>query len=336
MSREHSDPDITDIQWDNFVYSHPMGNIFQTMTLYRVYQKTKKYCPVKVAVIDKDSQEIQGVMTGVIIREMNGILGDFSARSVIQGGPLITSSSKNDVIFELFNEYDSLVSHAALYNEIRSIYDMQTAFNQLDKFTYVDHLNFLINLNQSDDNLWDQIHKSRRKNINRAEKAGVFIEEMEKPDKIPIFYKLLVETYNNVKVPLVDVSLFEAAFQHLVLIGQAKFFLARHDEDYIGARAVLLYKDRIYDWYAGAAVESLSFYPNECLVWHILKWGIKNNYSVFDFGGAGEPNKPYGPREFKRRFGGELVNYGRNCRKYSPVKMKVAEIGFKIYRKLFL
>jgi lipid II:glycine glycyltransferase (peptidoglycan interpeptide bridge formation enzyme) len=139
-----------------------------------------------------------------------------------------------------------------------------------------------------------------------------------------------------VKVPLVDISLFESAFQHLVPHGLAKFFVARYEDNYIGARAVLLYKDRIYDWYAGASVDMLSFYPNECLVWHILKWGIENKYSIFDFGGAGKPDKPYGPREFKRRFGGELVNYGRNVCTYSRGKTKIAEIGFKMYRILFL
>jgi lipid II:glycine glycyltransferase (peptidoglycan interpeptide bridge formation enzyme) len=313
-----------------------MGNIFQTMALFRVYQETKKYSPINVAVVDPRSQEIQGVMIGVVIREMNGFLGNFSARSIVQGGPLVASTSNKDVIVELVSKYDSLVSHSALYTEIRNICDVQGELNCIDNYTYIDHLNFLINLNQPEEDLWSQIHKSRRKNINRAEKAGVVVEEIVNPDKLPIFYKLLVETYKNVKVPLVDVSLFESAFQHLVPKGLVKFFLARHGDDYIGARAVLLYKDGIYDWYAGAAVDTLSFYPNECLVWHILKWGIKNNYSVFDFGGAGEPNKPYGPREFKRRFGGELVNYGRNSRKYSPVKIKIAEFGFKLYRKIFL
>lgn len=336
MSNENLTCDITDTEWDNFVFSHPMGNIFQTRALYRVYAETKNYHPVNVAITDPKYQEIEGLMSGVIIREMDGFLGNFSARSIVQGGPLVAPSSKKDVVTELVNKYDALASHSSLYTEIRNMYDVQDALNHIDSYSYIDHLDFIINLNQSEDGLWGQIHKSRRKNINRAEKAGVVVEEMVSRDKIPVFYKLLSETYNNVKVPLADISLFESSFQQLVPKGMAKFFLARHENDYIGARAVLLYKDGIYDWYAGAAIDALPLYPNECLVWHILKWGIENNYSNFDFGGAGEPNKPYGPREFKRRFGGELVNYGRYVHQYSKEKIKVAEIGFKVYRKLFL
>lgn len=336
MNREYHISDIPDTEWDDFVSHHPQGNIFQTMDLYNVYQETKNYCPIKVALIDPKSQEIQGIMTGVVIREMDGFLGNFSARSIVQGGPLVTSHSIGDVVVELVNNYDALVRHSAIFTEIRNINDMQGTLNCVANYTYIDHLNFIINLNQPKDKVWSQIHKSRRKNINRSEKAGVVVEELINLDKIPIFYDLLNETYKKVKVPLADISLFESAFQHLVPKGQAKFFLAWHKGDYIGARAVLLYKDTIYDWYAGASVNALSFYPNECLVWYILKWGIENNYSIFDSGGAGEPDKYYGPREFKRRFGGELVNHGRNVCKYSKTKNKIAEIGFKIYREMFI
>jgi len=336
MDGEDCNHNITDMEWDNFVYSHPKGNIFQSMAFYKVYQETKNYSPIKVAVIDPKSQEILGVMTGVVIREMDGFLGDFSARSIMQGGPLVASTSNNDVVVELIHRYDSLVSHSSLYSEIRNIYDMQDILNCIKNYCYVDHLNYILNLNQSEDNLWGHLHKSRRKNINRAEKAGVVVEEIVNPDKIPIFYKLLIETYNDAKVPLVDVSLFESAFQNLVPKGLAKFFMARHEDDYISALTVLLYKDRIYAWYSGATIDALPLFSNEYLLWHVLKWGCKNNYSVFDFGGAGNPNKPYGPREYKRRFGGELVNYGRNVRKYSYAKNMMAEIGFKMYRKFYL
>jgi len=336
MSGKNFTCNITDTEWDDFVFSHPAGNIFQTQALYKVYAETKNYFPINIAVTDPKSHEIDGVMCGVIIREMGGFLGNFSARSIVQGGPLVTSPSKKDVVRELVSKYDYQASRSSLYTEIRNIYDAQDTLNHINNYSYIDHLNFIINLNQSEDGLWGQIHKSRRKNINRAEKAGVVVEEIVSRDRISVFHKLLIETYNNVKVPLADISLFESAFQQLIPKGLAKFFLARHENNYIGARAVLLYKDRIYDWYAGAAAGALSYYPNEYLVWHILKWGIENNYSDFDFGGAGAPDKPYGPREFKRRFGGKLVNYGRYVRPYSKEKIKVAEIGFKVYRRLFL
>jgi len=325
----------TELEWDKFVYSHPKGNIFQTLALYRVYQETKNYFPIKVAVLNSKQNEIRGVMTGVIVREIDGFLSDFSAHSIIQGGPLISSSSDEHVVAELIEKYDAIACNASLYTEIRNMYDTQGLFNHIGHYSKIDHLNFLINLNQSEDDLWNQIHRSTRRNINQAEKAGIRVEEITDRDQIPIFYSLLEDTYKNVKVPFADISLFESAFRQLVPKGLAKFFLTAHKDEYISANALLLFKDRIYDWYLGASVNERSYHPNAFLVWHILKWGIKNHYSIFDFGGAGNPNKPYGPREFKRRFGGEPVNYGWHTRPYSETKIKVAEIGFKVYQKLY-
>lgn len=335
IPEEHLD-DVTDQAWNDFVYSHPRGNIFQTRELASVYAETKNYHPIGVVVTNPKTKEIEGLTSGVIIREMNGFLGNFSARSIIQGGPLVVPPGKKDITSKILNKYDSMARRSSLFTEIRNMYDVHDLLDHLGDYSYMGHLDFIINLNQSEDDLWAQIHKPRRKNINKAEKAGVTIEEIVSQDQIPKFYNLLIETYDNVKVPLADISLFESSFRHLVPKGMAKFYLARHEGEYIGARAVLLYRDSIYDWYAGAAMDALSICPNEYLVWHILKWGIENNYSSFDFGGAGEPEKPYGPREFKRRFGGELVNYGRYVREYSKMKNKIARFGFKVYQRLFL
>ena len=67
-----------------------------------------------------------------------------------------------------------------------------------------------------------------------------------------------------------------------------------------------------------------------------MRWGAENGCHTFDFGGAGKPNKEYGVREFKRQFGGALVNYGRCKKIHSPLKVKIAEKGFEVYRKMML
>ena len=129
-------------------------------------------------------------------------------------------------------------------------------------------------------------------------------------------------------------TLFEAAFDTLYPLGMVKFLLAKYNGKYIGTRVILLFNETVYDWYAGASQKSLDLYPNDLLVWHVLRWGAENGYKQFDFGGAGKPEVEYGPREFKRRFGGSLVNYGRHVRVSSPFKMHITRTGFYFYRKL--
>lgn len=327
--------DIDDEIWDEFICKHAHGNIFQSTAMHHVYENTQNYTPTKLCAID-DNGEILGILLGVTIGELRGILGwgalgDFSRRSIIQGGPLTVENSP-DIASKLLGEFDKKTQTKSLYTQIWNLHDTKKISFQ--QYEYEDHLNFLIDLNCSEEDGWKRIHKSRRKNINRATKNGVIIEEIDSLDKLPIFYKLLEETYSNVNVPLADMSLFESAYNNLVPKNMARFFLAKHNDNYIGCRAILTFNGIVHDWYAGALNDALSLYPNDILVWHVLQWGINNNFGIFDFGGAGNPDKEYGPREFKRRFGGELVNHGRyNCI-YSPTKMKITDVGLKMYKYL--
>ncbi|WP_269849866.1 lipid II:glycine glycyltransferase FemX [Methanosarcina horonobensis] len=327
-------------KWDEYVKNHPFGNIFQTTAMYGVYKNTKKYSPIKLCSVNEATGEIDGVLLGVTMREMTGILGkgilgEFSTRSIISGGPLVSDNSI-DTLSKMIFEHDKMVQKKSLYTEIWNLHEMKSLLDNVKEYNYEDHLNFLINLEVSEEDLWRQIHKSKRKTINRAIKAGVVIEEINHRKMIPTFYDLLKETYKRVKVPLSDITLFESAFDQLVPKNMAKFFLAKYDDTYIGCRAVLTYNNWIHDWYAGALDTALSLYPNDCLVWHVLKWGTEHNYKMFDFGGAGKPDVEYGPREFKRRFGGNLVNYGRYSHIHSPIKIKITDIGFQLYQKYSL
>jgi len=336
MSEKDITCDITDGEWDNFVHSHPLGNIFQTRALSKVYAETKNYYPICIAVTDPKSQEILGVMSGVRIREINRFFGVFTEHSIVQGGPLIFNYTEKNTAKQLIAQYDSLVGNSSLYNEIRNMHYMQKTLDLCDDYNFIDHLNYIINLKKSQGDLWNCIHNSRRRRIKKAEKEGIFIDDISNPEKLLEFYRILRETYSRARIPLADFSLFESAYLDLVPKGLAKFFFMGRDDKYLSARALLLYKNRIYDWYAGITDDPLSGDANAYSIWHILNWGREKNYEIFDFGGAGNPNKPYGPREFKQSFGGDAVNYGRNVREYSKMKVKIANIGLKVFQRLFV
>jgi lipid II:glycine glycyltransferase (peptidoglycan interpeptide bridge formation enzyme) len=110
-----------------------------------------------------------------------------------------------------------------------------------------------------------------------------------------------------------------------------KIFVARFEGSPVGACIVLLYKGVVYEWFWGVE-RTKSIYPAECITWHRIEWGLQNGYDLYDFGGAGWPNKPYGVREFKAKFGGDLVNYGRYRKVYSAWKFTLAEKGYDFVR----
>jgi len=74
--------------------------------------------------------------------------------------------------------------------------------------------------------------------------------------------------------------------------------------------------------------------PNEFIIWEVIKWGAENGYRVLDFGGAGKPDEDSGVRDFKLKFGGDLIEYGRNVCIHAPYRMRLAENTYSLGRKV--
>ncbi|NTV84052.1 MAG: aminoacyltransferase, partial [Bacteroidales bacterium] len=86
---------ITDVEklnqlgWGGFVATHPEGTVFQSPDMYELFQKSARMKPVVLGVIDTGTGSLKGILLAVIIRELSGLAGYFSSRTVIYGGPLI-------------------------------------------------------------------------------------------------------------------------------------------------------------------------------------------------------------------------------------------------------
>ncbi len=102
------------------------------------------------------------MLTSVIINEVGGILSNVSAHSIIQGGPLVLQEKEKQILPILITEHDKFFRKKALYNEIRNLNDKKDTLDYLSNYKFEGELNFLINLNQNQDGLWQQIHQSRR------------------------------------------------------------------------------------------------------------------------------------------------------------------------------
>jgi lipid II:glycine glycyltransferase (peptidoglycan interpeptide bridge formation enzyme) len=170
-------PDKT--QWCEFVLNHTHGNIFQTPEMAEVYRRTKNYEPVTLAAVDTKGDEMLAVLQAVVIKELSGVLGSFSARAIIQGGPLFVDTENGIEALELLMaHYDKIAQKKALYTQIRTMWDTSNISGILNTlgYEYEERLNFLIDLNRPEEEIWRDIHKSRREGINRAANKWVVIE----------------------------------------------------------------------------------------------------------------------------------------------------------------
>jgi serine/alanine adding enzyme len=321
--------------WREFVDNNPQGRIFHTPEMFQVFANATNHKPELWAVTNGDEQ-VLALLLPVRLALMDGLLRYFTTRSVVYGGILYASDSvRENALMLLLQTYAQEVG-ISLFTELRHQTDSQCLQPVLQQCSYKfeEHDNYLINLALPVEQVWGNISKSARKKIRQAENKNMLvIEELHDHDKLSNWYALLQKTYKAARIPLADYSLFEAAFDVLYPKGMIQFLLGRVQDKYVAASVALLYKDIIYGWYRGFDREYGSYLPNDLMVWHLLKWGAENGYRVFDFGGAGKSGANYGPRQFKAKFGGELVSYGRSVCVHRPMTLKLSELSYQFYRR---
>lgn len=326
-------------EWAKFVFDHPNGNIFQTPEMYEVFKETKNFTPTFIGVVD-NSGDILGLLTSWIQKEWSGLAEGLTSRCITWGGPIIKKDLKGKeelkVLDFILKEQNKIVKNEAIYMEFRNLFntnELKLIFKNND-FKYIDELNIMIDLTKGEETLWNEIYRKRRTGIRKAEKEGLITILNNESKVIKTIYNIYLDTYNHAAHPIPDVSLFLAVNNILSKKEMAINLIAQLDDLSIGAMTLLTYKNNIYAWFLGSLIEYRNKHPNDLLPWEAMKWGIRNGYEIFDFMGAGKPNVKFGIRDFKEKFGGTIVNFGRYQNIFKKTKMKFAMTGLKFIKKV--
>ena len=329
---------ITDIdsisceKWSDFVANHPKSSVFQTPEMFFVYKKTKNYEPF-VYVVEDNNKNYVGVLLACIIKEGDGIVGYFTSRSIIHGGPIIKDDNV-DICNLLLDAYDKEISKKAIYSQFRNQHNL-LGMNEVfldNRYIFESHLNFIISLREPENVIWNRIGKSRRSHIKKSLTSGLSFEvyEREQLDEriIDKGYNIISEVYRRAHLPLASVEIFYEMLRTNFLV----MFVIKDSNDIIGVRFGLCYNNSLYGWYAGSYSQYYALFPNDLLIWETLKWAANKGLYFFDYGGAGSPNKKYGVRKFKSQLGGELVNYGRYEKIHKKILMGIGIFGMKLLK----
>lgn len=326
---------VSNADWEAFVQDHPDGNIFQSPDVVRFYESTEEYKPVTLFSIDNDGR-ISGVMVAHIISEGRFFRRWLTSRAIVTGGPLVKKGDEFSAD-ALIREMTGKVRGEVNYIQVRNLHSMADISDKFTRhgYSYEDHLNILIDLTKSTETLRAELHPARRKQIDRAVRRGVEIDIPENPDAETLnsCYAILSSVYGKARLPMPSAAFFTEAFGILGKRNRLKVFLAMHNGKIIGFRYALVYRDVIYDWFAGSRPEYNDRYPNDILPWSIIQWGREHGFRTFDFGGAGHPAEKYGVRDYKLKFGGNTVNFGRYLHVCRPLVYYPAKYFMKLKKR---
>jgi len=332
--------EVIEKKWEEYVVKHPNSNPFQLPWMYHFYEKVKGYEPIKLFVIDENS-EIKACLIAVIIKEGSGIRGKLSSRIIVSGAPLINFNEDNS--FEYFKEiivsFLNKFSKSSVYIEFRNFFEFETAYREFlygRRFYFEENVNFIVNLKKTPNPL-SYFSESKRRQINRAIKENTEVSIAQTIEEVKDFYNILVDLYKyRAKKPLADWSFFKVFFETICHQGNGGYLLIKYKNKVIGGIMCIISNDTIYEWYVcGMDKEYKYNYPSVLATWSAIDFGYRKGLSYFDFLGAGNPKEKYGVRYFKSKFGGETYNYGRFVRINYPIIFKLGKYLVKIYSRFF-
>lgn len=363
MSIQTTYNSISRTAWAEMVRKSPTGNWFQTPEAYSFYaSQPDLFKPFVVALSDESG--LRGVCVGYITVEPNPIKQFATRRAIIVGGPALAEDCSNEEVETLMRQVRAKIEElgGAIYIETRNFNDYSRWREGFEKagFMYEEHNNFHIatesfceNLHMGTDPLCKNeieyakvvnglMGKNRVRDIKTSFRDGAIVIDHPTIEQVREYYAILRNLYTTkVKTPLFPLSFFEKLYEQkdgrFILVGKSEEGKGKNEVEIIGGTVCVAQEGRcLYEWFvAGRDGEWKSIFPSSVATYAGIRNAAENGMLRFDMMGAGKPGDAYGVRDFKARFGGELVEHGRYKCICKPLRYKCGELGVKllIHRK---
>jgi serine/alanine adding enzyme len=320
--------EVPEKKWKKLLDVSSFASFFQTPDFFRLINTVPGLSAMVFAVEESDIK----ALCVVTLQKEPGIKGFFSRRAIIYGGPVLYEANEANIDL-LIKSVERRLKRKAIYIEIRNLNDYN-AFNKIfldNNWEYLSYQNFRVNCSAKEDP-FDRFGNNRKRQIKKAIESGVLIREVTNLEEVNIFYGILSSLYKHkIGKPLLPRQFFEEFFRNNI----GKYLLVVYNEKIIGGIMCPILEGRsIYELFiCGLDEDYKEQSPSVMATWAAIDYANKNQIPVFDFMGAGRKDQDYGVREFKSRFGGELVEYGRYIKINNGVLYKIGEQAIKFIKR---
>lgn len=300
---------ISPYLWENLIQSSDTATFFQTKDCYEFYSSLSFMEPFVFAV--KEEKKLLALVVGYILADGNRFKQFFSRRAIVPGGMLIHPDATDMDVQTLLLTLNNSLRKKAIYVEFRN-YTSFTTYKQAfstANYEYHKHLNFHVDTSTAE-LAQSKMTSTKLRDVKASFKNGAKVVIGNSLDEVVAYYSILENLYaTKVKTPLFPLSFF----QHLLHTSFGVFILVKLNEEIIGGSVcVKLPGKSLYEWFVcGLDGDFKGVFPSTLATWASIEYAANFGMSRFDMMGAGKPEEGYGVRNFKSKFGGELVEHGR-------------------------
>lgn len=309
-----------------------MKALFQSEEYYRFLSRTGLFRPFRFAV-SRSGREV-GLFQGYIQEDGGTIKRYLSRRAIVNGGPYWTEDATSQEKSLLLMQATDGIKKAAIYLETRNFKDYSTDRSLFEKagFQYEPHYDFIVDTS-SEEVVEMNMGRSRKRDVKTSLKNGASVIDNPTLEEVRAFYKILKDLYKTrVKTPLFPLSFFEKLYQ----TSFSKFILVSYNQEIVGGTVCVFDDETVYEWFAcGKDGVYKNVFPSTVATYYGILFAAQSGRKKFDMMGAGAPGDGgYGVRDFKAKFGGQLVEFGRFRYVANKPLYALGKMAVKLMKKL--
>lgn len=319
--------------WLNLEKRSPVATWFQTQEAYAFFDSLS-FLEAFAYAVEADGR-LKGVVVGYIQKDGGKIKRFISRRAIVLGGPLLADDISDEELSLLLSTLKERAGKKAIFVETRNFNDYSRWRPIFEKngFQYQPHYDIHVDTT-SLDVVNEHLGKSRKRDIRVSMRDGASAVARPTLAQVHELYGILKNLYETkVKTPFFPLEFFE----RLLALDSSAFLLVEYEGRIVGGTVCVgLPGVALYEMYAcGEDGVHKTIFPSEVATFSGLQYAAENGYPEFDMMGAGKPDDGgYGVRDFKLKFGGELLELGRYNYVSKPLLFQIGKLGVKILKKL--
>jgi FemAB-related protein (PEP-CTERM system-associated) len=276
--------------WDAFVSSHPGATLGHGFGWKRVFESAYRLAAHYLVALEKDKDEVAGVLPLV---HMRGLLGGnrlVSLPFLDQAGPLARSAAAGEALW-------TGALRLARELGVRGI-DVRSEAGEGPAPTGRSAL--VLALPPSVEELWRSFSTKVRNQIRKAEKEGIRTEPAG-AGRLDDFYRVFSRNMRDLGSPVHSRRFLETVLDVFGSRATLHLTLERTGR-VIGGAIALRAGGKVTVPWASSLRECFASCPNHSLYWQILSGCVHSGADVFDFGRSHDGS---GTFHFKRQWGAE-------------------------------
>ncbi len=171
-----------------------------------------------------------------------------------------------------------------------------------------------LDLTKPEDELFAQLKKKTRYNVNLAYKKGVKIYENTSKEGIKQYLDILEETIARQGFYAHGPEYFQQMWDNLGQSGMMRIFNAVYQDQILSSWIMFIFNDVLYYPYGASRDIHRDVMPNNLLLWEMIRFGKEQGCHTFDLWGSLGPkpdkdNPYYGFHRFKEGYGGTIMEF---------------------------